>query len=107
MQTLILLFHSDVFAPIHDLHIVQLRNTLNVQWDHDYYLCRNFTIYLNGTVVHGCTNITALNCTIGNLGAGMMYEVRVVATESDTEPIEATTLITTTLDQVMAPNAGM
>lgn len=85
-----------------------MQDTLHVQWDHDYYLCRSFTIYLDGAAVPKCTNITALDCTmvIGNLDAGVMYEVKVVATESDTEPIEASEMIAT-LEPIMVQNAGM
>ena len=65
-----------------------MQSTLYVKWDHDYYLCRRFTVYLNGSAVPECTNITALNCTIKNLNYGVQYLVQVVATESDTEPIK-------------------
>ena len=70
-----------------------MRNTLHVQWIHDYYLCRKFTVYLNDTAVRGCTNITALNCTVGSLNDGIQYSVKVVATELDTEPTETPQII--------------
>ena len=70
-------------------------NTLYVCWDHDYYWCHNFTVYLNDNAVSECTNITALNCTIRGLDAGTKYNVSIVAIESDTEPIEATRIATT------------
>ena len=70
-----------------------MRNTLHVHWDHAYYLCRKFAIYLNDTAVPECTNITALNCTIGSLNDGVQYLVKVVATELDTEPIETPQII--------------
>ena len=79
-----------------------MQNTLYAQWKHDYYLCRNFTVYLDDTAVPGCTNITALNCTIENLDTGMLYEVRVVATEFGIEPAEASVMIA-----VQGQNAGM
>ena len=71
-----------------------MQNTLNVQWDHDYYLCRNFTVFLNDTAVPECTNITALNCAIRNLDAAVGSEVTVVATESDTKPINISLTVT-------------
>lgn len=91
-------FHPDVYAPINNLVITAAQDTLYVKWDHDYYLCRNFTIYLNGAAIRECTNITALECTIRNLDTGVIYEVRVVATEFDIEPIEASE-ISATLDR--------
>ena len=70
-----------------------MRNTLHVQWNHDYYLCRKFTVYLNDTAVRECTNITALNCTVRSLNDGVQYSVKVVATELDTETIESPQII--------------
>ena len=70
-----------------------MRNTLHVHWDHDYYLCRKFTVYLDHTAVQECTNITALNCAIGSLNDGVQYLVKVIATELDTETIETPQII--------------
>ena len=95
-------FHSDISAPIRDLVVTATQDTITVKWNHDYYLCRNFTIYLNDNAVPECTNITALNCTIENLDTGMLYEVRVVATEFGIEPAEASVMIA-----VQGRNAGM
>ena len=90
-----LAFCSDLSAPFRTLHIKPIWNTLHVQWKHDYYLCRNFTIYLDDTAVPECTNITALNCTIRNLNDGVQYEVKVAATELDTKPVTISQNVTT------------
>ena len=78
-----------------------------MQWDHDYYLCRNFTIYLNETAVPECTNISALNCTIQRIEAGVQYELRVVSTELGTKNSTVSRMITT--DPIMLDHvaAGM
>ena len=91
-----LAFCSDLSAPIHNLqlNIEPLQKTLNVQWDHDYYLCRNFTVYLNETAIPECTSIITLNCTIRYLDAAIGYKVTVVATESDTKPVIASRTVT-------------
>ena len=96
-------FHSDISALIHDLVIAATQDMITVKWDHDYYLCRNFTVILDDTVVPGCSNITALNCTIRNLDIGKVYEViTVVSTESCTNSIESSGTIA-----MLDPNAGM
>ena len=79
-----------------------MQNALHVQWHHDYYLCRNFTIYLGNLTVPECTDITALYCTIKNLDAGVQYVVRVVATEPGLQPISISQTVTT-----LAKNTGM
>lgn len=98
-------FCPDIFTPIHNLDIGPTENMLDIQWDHDFHLCRNFTIYLNDTAVPYCTNITALNCTIRDLDTGETYDVAVVATETDTVPIEASMIAM--LPPKMDPNTGM
>ena len=70
-------------------------DTLIVKWDHEYHLCRNFTVYLNDEAVPECTDIKIMNCTIGNLEAGVTYKVTVNATETGTEPITISRLIST------------
>ena len=87
---------SDLSAPIaiRNLNFEPMQNTLSVQWDHDYYLCHNFTVYLNDTAVPECTNITVLNCAIKNLDTAVGSEVTVVATESNTEPVNASLTVT-------------
>lgn len=102
MKLHFLTFCSDLTAPIHSLTIVPMWNALDVQWDHDFHLCRSFIIYLNDTAVPGCTNVTALSCTIRNLVAGAQYVVRVVAMESDIEPIDISQTAAT-----LEANAGM
>ena len=87
-------FCSDLGTPIRNLAITPTENALNVQWDHDYYLCHNFTVYLNDTAVPECTNITVLNCAIKNLDTAVGSEVTVVATESNTEPVNASLTVT-------------
>ena len=67
--------------------------TLNVQWNHDYHLCHNFTVYLDDMAIPECTNIAALNCTIGHLDYGIQYEMKVVATDSGSDPIEASAVV--------------
>ena len=98
---------SDLSAPIHNLVTVAMQDTLYVQWDHDYYLCRNFTIYLNGTAVPECTNISALNCTIQRIEADVQYELTVVSTELGTKNSTVSRMITT--DPIMLDHvaAGM
>ena len=85
---------SDISAPFQNLTYERMQNTLIVWWDHDYYLCRNFTVYLNDIVVSDCTNITTSNCEIRNVDAGLHYEVTVVAAESDTKPVNASLTVT-------------
>ena len=97
-------YHSDISAPIRDLVVTATQDTITVEWNHDYYLCRNFTIYLDDTAVPECTNITALNCTwsIENLDTGMPTEVKVVVTGFGIEPAEASVMI-----GVQGQNSGM
>ena len=73
--------------------VQQMQNTLTVQWNHDYYWCLNFTVYLNDAAVPGCTNITALNCTIENLDHGIHYNIKLAATRSGSDPIEASAVV--------------
>ena len=71
-----------------------MRNALNVQWEHEFPLCRDFTVYLNGSTV--CTDVAALmSCTIRDLEAGVMYNVTVVANESFAHPIQDSKLVNT------------
>lgn len=94
-STFFLPFCLDLTAPIHSLIIKPMLNALDIQWDHDFHLCRNFTVYLDGAAVPECTNIAAMNCTIENLDAGVQYEVNIVATESYTGPVEISQTVTT------------
>ena len=80
--------------------IKQMQDTLVVTWNHDYYMCRNFTISLNGTDVPECTNITALNCTVMGFQPGMSYNVTVSTTEFLQKSEDISKFITTmTLEQ--------
>lgn len=78
------------------------QNALYVQWDYDFHLCRNFTVYLNGAAVHTCKDVAALtNCTIADLEAGVRHNVTVVATESYADPIHVSKVVNT-LDPTMS-----
>ena len=88
-------FHSDISAPIRDLVVAATQDILTVEWYHEYYLCRNFTVIFDDNVVPECTNITALNCTIRNRDIGKVYQVvRVVSTEFYTDLIETSVMTT-------------
>lgn len=85
-----------------------MQDTLIVTWNHDYYMCRNFTISLNGTDIPECTNITALNCTITDFQPGKSYNVTISTTESLQKFEDVSKFITTmTLDQTPDQTPGM
>ena len=71
---------------MYNVEVEQEMNELVVTWAHDFYLCREFTVSLNGTKVPNCKDVRgALNCTIGNVQLDVSYKVTVTATEEGTE----------------------
>ena len=79
-----------------------MQNTLNVQWNHDYYLCRKFTVYLNDSAVHQCVNIVSLACIIQDLKASTTYLVTVNTTESGIKSSGVSRTVST-----LVPGMGM
>ena len=96
--------HTDLTAVAYNVMVVQVMNELIVTWAHDFHLCREFTVSLNGTKVPNCTNMEGtLNCTIRNVQLGVSYKVTVTATEEGTVSRTASKFITTSLPTTEKP----
>lgn len=97
-----LTFYSGIAALTDNLTVKQIQNMLIVTWDDDYHLCRNFTVFLNGSEVTHCTNMQALtSCNVKFTEAGASYIVTVHTTESFQMIGNVSKLVTTviTVDQ--------